>query len=769
LVYQQLGQWPQATTAITSSLKLLQTEQHGGASKERLKILAQALNTQGSLQLAQGQSQEALKSWEQAAANYSRSGDDIGTTRSLINQTQALQSLGLYFQAKTTLEQVKQTLQKQPDSLLKVAGLRSLGNALRVIGKLDDSRQDLQQSLELAQKLKSPSDIGAALLGLGNTALAQQNTQAALKFFQQAADVSTIPMARVQAKLNQLSLLVETKLWSDARALWPQIQSEIANLASSRSEIYARINLAQSLTRLRQGNADRIPSWLEIDQLLSTAVEQAKNLGDQRAQAYTLGHLGGVYEQTQQWSNAKDLTQQALILAQSINAPDIAYRWQWQLGRLLKAQGDTNGAIAAYSGAVDSLKSLRNNLVGINPDIQFSFREQVEPVYRQLVDLLLEGQESSQQNLKQARSVIEALQLAELDNFFRAACLEGKPVQLDEVVDREDSTAAVIYPIILPNRLEVILKLPNLPLRHYKTTIAESEVEGILEDLQRNLIKPYASQEVQSLSKSLYDWLIRPAELDLAKSKIKTLVFVLDGDLRNIPMASLYDGQKYLVEKYASALTPGLQLLPPKPLKSQQIKVLSAGISEAVLGFPPLDNVAIELDQIKAETSGTKLLNEGFTSKTLQKEISSNPFSVVHLATHGQFSSQAAQTFILASDKRIDVNDLNDLLQNRDPGIQNKIELLVLSACQTATGDRRAALGLAGVAVRAGAHSTLATLWSVQDRSTALLMSHFYAHLSQPHVSKAEAVRQAQLALMKYPQYKYPFYWTPYVLLGNWI
>jgi len=237
--------------------------------------------------------------------------------------------------------------------------------------------------------------------------------------------------------------------------------------------------------------------------------------------------LGKVYEQTTQWSNAQKLTQQALILAQAINAPDISYRWQWQLGRILKAQGDTTGAIASYTEAIDNLKSLRNNLVGINPDIQFSYREQVEPIYRQLVDLLLQ-QEPTQPKLAQARNVIESLQLAELNNFFRVACLEDKVIDLDELVDKQDPTAAVIYPIILPDRLEVIVKLPEQKLRHYKTAIAQDEVEKLLEGLRRNLIEPEALLETQSSSKQVYDWLIRPVELDL-KSKVKTLVFVLDG------------------------------------------------------------------------------------------------------------------------------------------------------------------------------------------------------------------------------------------------
>jgi CHAT domain-containing protein len=112
---------------------------------------------------------------------------------------------------------------------------------------------------------------------------------------------------------------------------------------------------------------------------------------------------------------------------------------------------------------------------------------------------------------------------------------------------------------------------------------------------------------------------------------------------------------------------------------------------------------------------------------------------------------------------------LDTLLRAREQGELNPIELLVLSACQTATGDRRAALGLAGLAVRSGARSTLATLWSVNDRSTALFMVEFYRELGQPGVTKAQAVRNAQLALLKQPQYEHPYYWAPFILLGNWL
>jgi CHAT domain-containing protein len=381
---------------------------------------------------------------------------------------------------------------------------------------------------------------------------------------------------------------------------------------------------------------------------LANALQQARSLNDARTESYALGTLGTLYEQTRQWDNAQELTQKALILAQNINAPDIAYQWQWHLGRVLKAQGDVDGskseavgssgkhkaavseamrasAIAAYTGAVNTLSYLRNDLVSINTDMPFSFRESVEPVYRELVELLLQfpqGGQPSQPNLKQAREVIESLQLAELDNFFQEACLTTKPVQVDQI----NPQTAVIYPIILPNRLAVILALPNQPLSYYETSLPQSEVERILDQMQQSLRPTSFTEERLPIAKQVYDLLLRSAEDKLAASDITTLVFVLDGSLRNLPMAALYDGQKYLIEKYSIALAPGLQLLQPQPLERKQLKGLLGGLSEARQGFSALPAVALEVNQIESQIPAQVLLDQTFTSITLQSQLNAAPF-----------------------------------------------------------------------------------------------------------------------------------------------
>jgi CHAT domain-containing protein len=784
LAHQQLGNWRDAEQAIAQSLALL-------SSSTAPAFRAQAFNTQGSLRFAQGQPADALLSWQQAAVLYAQVGNQTRKTGSLINQAQAQQALGLFLQAKQTLTQVEQALNQQPDSSLKALGLRSLGNLWMLMDNRTQAERVLQQSLAIATQLALPADQQATQISLGNVARSQKDFNTASRFYQQAAAMSASPLYQAQSQINQFSLLLESNRIPEAEALLPTVQTQLAQLPPSQASIYAHINLAQSLTQWETHQKSNktnpsqpttpptLTSNLKLAaQLLSTGIQQANALSDpeqinftaRRAEAYALGYLGGVYEQTQQWDHAQQLTEKALVLSRSLNAPEITYQWQWQLGRLLKAQGKRDLALSTYRAAYETLNSIRNTLlIASNSDRQFSFRENVEPVYREYVSLLLQADqaENSQVNLQTARTVIESLQLAELDNFFRTACLDAQKVAIDGI---NQTNAAVFYPIILPDRIEVILSVPGQPLRHFGAPVPQADVETVISQFQRSLLLPITTPKSRQLGQQIYSWLINPdVESTLKTQSIQTLVFVLDGSLRNIPIAALYTGQQYLIERYSIALAPGLQLINPKPLQQRGLQTLAAGLSQGRHGFSDLPNVETELKQIQSTVSSKVLLNQAFQSATLQDQINATSFPIVHLATHGQFSSNADKTFILAWDKPIPVTELGALLRRREETQEAAIELLILSACQTATGDKRAALGLAGVAVQAGARSTLASLWSLDDVSASQFMTQFYRQLATQKGSKAEAVRQAQLTLLKDPDFRHPRYCAPYVLIGNWL
>ncbi|MFN6540654.1 MAG: CHAT domain-containing protein [Nostoc sp. EkiNYC01] len=788
LVQQKLGLWQQAKTAIDTSLNLLDKLPF---DKEFSRLRAQVFNNLGHWQLAQGQTEAALLSWEKAEKLYVQSGDPVSIIGIQMNQALALQALGLYRRAEKLLTQVEQQLYQQPDSPLKAISLLNLGNIRRFYGDLEKSEEILTESLTIAQKLHLAEAESTALLNLGNTKLAnarrtenlkntqstEQYQQIALERYQKAIATATLPTTKIQAQLNYVAVLIETKQFTLTSPVIEQIKADLNQLPASRVSIYARVNFAKSLLK-REETSDRP----DIIQILETAIEQARSLADQRAESYVLGTLGAVYEKAGDWSNAKKNTLSALVIAQAINAPDMSYQWQWQIGRSLQAENETKQAITYYTEAFKNISNLRSDLVALNPEVQLDFRESAEPLYRQLVDLLLLSPQPNRDHLIQARQVMEALQLAELDNFFGDACTKAKQVNIDQL----DPYAAVIYPIILPNRLEVILKLPGSDnLHHYAhANISETQVDAAVLQLQNSLKRPSTSlSQIKKEAKQLYDWLIQPFadELESTKtreqSQIKTLVFVLDGSLRNLPMAVLHDGQRYLVERYAVSVTPTLQLLEPKPLHREALSVLIAGATDAPsfqkerLGA--IANVGVELEGIKENIQRHQTLeNQEFIKKNLQTKINTTPFNIIHLATHGKFSSNPEQTYILDWNERIKVKDLDNLLRLNYQRIANPIELLILSACETATGDKRAALGLAGVAIRAGARTTLASLWQINDASTAEFMIRFYQELNRGQITKAEALRNTQLAFLQQStdrDYNRPYHWSAFILVGNWL
>ncbi|PZV12239.1 MAG: hypothetical protein DCF20_17810 [Pseudanabaena sp.] len=769
LAHQKLGQWQEADRTISQSLKIARSLESNAAGQ---RAIAQALDTQGNLYLNLGKNEEAIAVWKEAALLHSQIGDLDHQIRNAINQSQALKSQGFYRRALQILESVQVLLPKTSDSLLTAIALHHYGDMLTTVGDLKLAYQPLADSLEILNRLANNDQKSIVLLRMGNLARLEGKTKEASEFYRKSSQISGQLLTNLQAQLNLFSLLIESEnpsdKFSEALAMRSQIAPELSKLENSREAIFVKINYGDSLLRLTKLVPQTVADSLlaEAAKMLAVSAQQAKSINDSRTLSYALGTLGNAYEQSQQTESAQNLTEQALAIAQSINANDIAYRWQWQLGRLLSAKGDTQNAILAYTEAVNGLRQLRSDLVFVNPNVQFSFRETVEPVYRQLVSLLLQDNAGDKQkNLVKAQAAIESLQIAELVNFFRSDCLNAAQVDISQV----DKTAAVIYPIILKDRLEVILSLPNQPLRHYASNVTAAKIDDMVTDLRVNL-RDYSSEDYLSSAQRIYDWLIRPAASAIAQSQIKTIVFVLDGSLRNIPMSVLHDGKQFLIENYDIALTPSLQLLDPKPIAKQKVSALIGGLTEARQGFSALPNVKGELQEINKQVPLSSIfLNSSFTKQNLAQTLVSLPVPIIHLATHGNFSSEAEKTYLLTYDGKLTIENLYQLLRSSGRSNPEPVELLILSACQTAVGDKRAALGLAGMAVRAGARSTIASLWSVDDAATSKFMIALYQSLSSVNVTRAASLRTAQQALLKDSQYNHPYFWAPFVLLGNWL
>jgi CHAT domain-containing protein len=741
---------------------------------------ARSLTQTGAENLAAGRSNLALTNWQQAHKLYTQIKDREGIIGTELNQAQALQSLGFYRQALVLLRSIDTTLQTEPNSPLKVRGLLSLGNTLKSLRVLTikNNRRDLNigaketldRALKMAIELQEFGLAAQINLSLANTLELLGDRQAASQKYRETIASNNLPLAKIQAKISLYRLEVDRSNRLQTLKLATEIERELDLLPVSRSSIYTYINLVKTIQKIQPNYFGDRALLLKVNDLLNTAISRSRTIKDKRSEAQAIGTLGSLYRSIGQDRSAKQLTEQALTIAESLPAPDIAYRLYWQHGQILaKIDPQDPRAIIAYQQAVRHLKTLRNDLNASEADVQFSFRDSVEPVYRELVDLLLKnGNRTIANNLATARDLIESLQVAELENYLRQGCLDTYTVPLDKI----DRSATIVYPIILPDRIATIAAIPGQPLRYYSRSIAEAEVKSLVKGLRSKLdnYEFYAPQEraFQKQSQQVYDLIIAPIVADLNKSHPKTLVFVLDGVLRNIPMSMLYDGKKYLVENYNLALAPGLQLVPPPQIDRQQYRAWLGGISQSRQGFQSLAGVKQELDAIGNLIPSQKLLDADFSQSQVTTQLGSDNSTIVHLATHGEFSSDPEQTFILTWDDRINLNNLDRLLQNRNIRADKSIDLLVLSACETASGDNRATLGLAGVAIQARTRSTLASLWKVNDKATQILMANFYQNLVTKKLSKAESLKLAQQSLLRNPQYRSPYYWAAFVLVGNW-
>ncbi|QIZ71072.1 CHAT domain-containing protein [Oxynema aestuarii] len=408
----------------------------------------------------------------------------------------------------------------------------------------------------------------------------------------------------------------------------------------------------------------------------------------------------------------------------------------------------------------------------IAPEATLPWDDSSSYLYRKLLDRLLpagdrEGElyRLDTQEAAKILRAIAAIHGVENPNSEETTC-DRLSARRRKSLEQIDPEAVTLYPIVLADRLEVVVGFPDGQFGHYTIAVCARELSDLATQMRQSLRRTSFANERLPLAQQFYRWLVEPIATELDRYTIATLVFVLDGPLWNLPIAALHDGTGYLVEKYAIALAPLLRVVEPRSQPLEDFEALVGGLSQSRAGFAPLPGVERELHAIAALRPTRLLLDERFTREQLVSSLQERPFEIVHLATHGQFSSDPQQTFILTWDGPVNLNEFERLLRS---GTARSIELLVLSACQTAQGDKRAALGLAGIAVRSGARSTLASLWPVQDASSAQLMMSFYHELMRSGVGKAQALRRAQLSLLQQPQYKHPFYWAAFVLVGLWI
>jgi tetratricopeptide (TPR) repeat protein len=376
------------------------------------------------------------------------------------------------------------------------------------------------------------------------------------------------------------------------------------------------------------------------------ALELARRVADRRAESYSLGYLGELYELEERPDDALRLARQAAFVAQQLRAPELLYRWQWQIGRLLDSKGELEAAVRSFQQAISTFEAIRNELAGGlgTRSLLSTFREAVGGMYYDLADAQLRladhtsEEKQAQKCIAEARQAIELFKTVELVDYFRDRCVDVFRSNI-RTVEEVATDAAVVYFIPLRDRTEVLLSNPS-GLKRFKVPVGSGRLFSEVRQL-RGCLEDRTSHRYRIHAQRLYRWLIDPLEQALAEEPVTTLVFIPDGALRLIPMGALHDGKGFLIERYAVAVAPGMTLVAPRAFAPDRKGVLMCGISEPIAGFSPLVHVRTELDRIEALSGGRRLMDETFRLPRVEEEVSVQPPDVLHIASHGQFSGDA--------------------------------------------------------------------------------------------------------------------------------
>ena len=717
-----------------------------------------------------------------------------------------LQSMDLLFKAVESA-----TADLQP------AAATALGETLLQAGRLDEAERYLRAAYDASG---GKTDRARCALLLGNLAIKRRQDEIAHRYYEEAASRSNnTPDIELAARLNLVRLTPEPQRLSQIEALSREFSASAVDAVPGRYHL----NLGSQAAGLG-------PRALALSyRHLEMARQWAAAHSDWHLLVEAQDTLAQLYEDKGRVSDALTLTRQALERARAQDvgqAADLIINLEWRQARLYQAEGKPDAALAAYTRAIAQIEAVRQDIPIEYDDGRSSYRSTFEPLYLGYLDLLLRGLDKQpfaarSAGLRQAVNAIESTRQAELQDFLGDRC-SVEAVQGAGSRGLAPGTS-VLYPVSLPDRIELLLETPSGILRA-SSPVKNADLRTAVSILAEGL--RYGIDSYREPSKQLYDWLLRPLSAALTEQQIHNLVVVPDGPLRLVPFAVLNDGEKFFIERYAVSTVTGISMTNTGAPLTHDVSALLAGVSRpgevidkldgamAALIVQPkapkgavgglafksevralralpvrpagldaadwsasrvaelrtqmaLPGVKVEVDTLGSLLKGTVLLDSQFTAGRFRDEAESGAYRIVHVASHGIFGGSAETSFLLAYDELLTMSNLQSLLKS-DQVQKRPIELLSLSACETAEGNDRAPLGISGAAIKARAKSVLGTLWPVNDAAAKSMMIKTYQGIALEKLSKTEALRQAQISLINDPELSHPFFWAPFVLIGNW-
>lgn len=757
--------------------------------------LGRTLNNMGVVYFNQGNYDKALETYQKALTVRREINDSAGVGRLLNN-------IGFVYRQKGENSEAIKYFQQAVAMLESVGDQRSVGRIYGFIGALYQKEGEESQALIAYEKgleaakvakdktgqLEALNYLGNAYYEIGENTKAKSTYEAALVFYQEEEDRAA--EGKTMVGLGK----VYDRLGENQKAKQILLKSlPINQKVGEKSVIAANMN-ALGEVYYTSGDYSIALNYHKL------ALDNLPKKEDKNAVAIAYQGMGDSLFQLKQYPQALENLEQALAIYQEIEKTAKAGKIYGQLGTILIAQEKPELAVVFYKQAVNINETMRSQ------ESQKSLLENPETVYRNLADLLLQ-----QERIFEAQQVLDLLKIQELDNYIgnvtgnevtangikllaaeEKILAEGAKNILNLEIDKNNlkadlsqfkslqaklqksPEAALFYPLILPEKLELVLiKADGEPI-HKTVEVKAEEINEAIADFRLTISNPIG--DIKNSSQKLYNWLIKPIENELTKANINTIIYAPDQQLRYLPLTALYDGEKWLVERFGVNNIIAASLTNFETQPKNQPRVLAAALTEGKYQVQigtrqvQLRPTTGKLVENLAETiPGTrKLVNSEFSSQTTINDF--NNYNIVHLdtpvvlLTKQEGNGKPEDSFILFGDgDRITLRDIESW--------SFEIDLVVLSAAETnisgRMGNGEEIVGLGYQMQNAGAETIIASLWRVNDDSDQL-MNTFYTVL-QEGKSKAEALREAQINMItgKDKEGSNPYYWSSFILMGN--
>ncbi|WP_223805544.1 CHAT domain-containing protein [Pseudanabaena sp. UWO310] len=814
--YGKIGQYQQAIDFYQKSLAIYKKtgDREGEAS---------SLNNLGSTYESLEQYQKATDFYHQSLAILKQIGDRDSEAVALNNLGGAYERLGQYQKALDFYKQALAINKQVGNRNGEATSLGNLGLAYYSLGQYQKTIDFYQQSLAIKKQSGDRNGEATSLLGLGVAYSSLGQYQKAIDLYQQSLVIKKQSGDRngEAASLNNLGLAYY-KLGQYQKTIdFLQQSLEILKQISGRNDVAVLLNnLGLAYKNLGQ--------YQKAIDFYQQSLAITKPIGDRDSEAVALNNLGGAYERLGQYQKAIDFYQQSLTITKQIGNRFGEATSLNNLGGASNELKQPELAILFYKQSVNVQEAIRKDLQKLDKDLQQSYLATVEKSYRNLANLLLQ-----QNRIIEALQVLDLLKVQELEDYLKnikgsdrsaqgvrllspELALSDKllAISFDNSKDINNQLAnqiqqlpkseinkvpdylnqisqgtVLLYPFILGDRLEIILFAPNnLPIRR-TVKISKDQLQELVTDFRSGL-QNNGYTDVKIPAAKLYDLLIKPIEADLIQFKADTILYAPDGQLRYVPLAALYDGKQWLIEKYriSNLIAYTLTDFTANPKTQPSILAGAYGNGNYKTGetaLPPLPATIKEVQAISNSfTNSVTFIEDKFSRQAIESQLKN--YNILHLATHAEFNTGVPDNsfIIFGNGDKIRLNEITDWQ------IPN-INLIILSACQTGLGKLGEGVEILGFGYqvqKAGAKNAIASLWKVDDSGTQALMEAFYGELQKGDVSIVEALRRAQIAMINSDKkgtgsdragirivgtvpssstLSHPYYWSAFFAIGN--